>query len=104
MVRDITHFEDHIVEYLGHSPNNSRDLGSRYLHQNRPETHTFHLPRGECTITLEDVTIIFGLPTNGLSVSGFTDTSSSSLENEFMIQFATIPIAPDHKGSGVKLA
>ncbi|XP_057734762.1 serine/threonine-protein phosphatase 7 long form homolog [Arachis stenosperma] len=48
--------------------------------------------------------MIFGLPTDGLPVSGFTDSSSSSLENEFMIQFATVPTAADHKGSGVKLA
>ncbi|RYR15185.1 hypothetical protein Ahy_B04g071910 isoform A [Arachis hypogaea] len=48
--------------------------------------------------------MIFGLPTDGLPVSGFTDSSSSSLENEFMIQFATVPTATDHKRSGVKLA
>ncbi|QHO54895.1 uncharacterized protein DS421_3g60790 [Arachis hypogaea] len=143
MVRDITRPEDHIVEYLDRPPYNSRDLGSRYLHQDvydprveielrdsgfyhisqilgkltlhnalinalierwRPETHTFHLPYGECTITLEDVAMIFGLPTDGLPVSGLTDSSSSSLENEFMIQFVTVPTAADHKGSGVKLA
>ncbi|MBA0783783.1 hypothetical protein Gotri_001439 [Gossypium trilobum] len=28
----------------------------------RPETHTFHLPCGECTITLEDVALQLGLP------------------------------------------
>ncbi|KAL4307090.1 hypothetical protein AHAS_Ahas16G0243500 [Arachis hypogaea] len=70
----------------------------------RPKTHTFHLLHGECTITLEDVAMIFGLPTDGLPVSGFTDSSSSSLENEFIIQFATVPTAVDHKGSSVKLA
>nr|XP_025687274.1 uncharacterized protein LOC112789547 [Arachis hypogaea] len=36
----------------------------------RPETHTFHLPHGECTITLEDVAMIFGLRTHGLLVTG----------------------------------
>ncbi|RYR47381.1 hypothetical protein Ahy_A07g033311 [Arachis hypogaea] len=143
MVRDITRPKDHIVEYLDRPPYNSRDLGSRYLHQDvynprieielwdsefyhisqilgkltlhnalinalierwRPETHTFHLPHGECTITLENVAMIFGLLTDGLPVSGFTNSSSSSLKNEFMIQFATVPTAADHKGSGVKLA
>ncbi|KAK5775069.1 hypothetical protein PVK06_042936 [Gossypium arboreum] len=28
----------------------------------RPKTHTFHLPCGECTVTLEDITLHFGLP------------------------------------------
>ncbi|KAF1892329.1 hypothetical protein Lal_00010794 [Lupinus albus] len=31
----------------------------------RPETHTFHLPCDECTITLEDVSLQLGLNVNG---------------------------------------
>ncbi|MBA0858453.1 hypothetical protein Goshw_026375, partial [Gossypium schwendimanii] len=31
----------------------------------RPETHTFHLPCGECGITLEDVGLQLSLPING---------------------------------------
>ncbi|KAK6151727.1 hypothetical protein DH2020_014362 [Rehmannia glutinosa] len=34
----------------------------------RPETHTFHLPVGETTVTLQDVAIIWGLPVEGLPV------------------------------------
>ena len=28
----------------------------------RPETHTFHLPFGEMTVTLKDVSALWGLP------------------------------------------
>ncbi|KAK6128142.1 hypothetical protein DH2020_038111 [Rehmannia glutinosa] len=34
----------------------------------RPETHAFHLPVGEATLTLQDVAIIWGLPVEGLQV------------------------------------
>jgi hypothetical protein len=36
----------------------------------RPETHMFLLPCGEITVTLQDVTMILGLPINGAPVSG----------------------------------
>ena len=35
-----------------------------------PETHTFHLPNGEFTITLEDVSMLLGLPVDGKAVNG----------------------------------
>jgi hypothetical protein len=36
----------------------------------RPETHTFHLPCGEITVTLQDIAMILGLPIDGAPVSG----------------------------------
>ncbi|KAM7514214.1 hypothetical protein LguiA_003797 [Lonicera macranthoides] len=35
----------------------------------RQETHTFHLPVGECSITLQDVAVLLGLPIDGLAVT-----------------------------------
>ncbi|MFQ6658648.1 hypothetical protein Gotur_027810, partial [Gossypium turneri] len=42
----------------------------------RPETHTFHLPCGECTITLEDVHLQLGLPVDGHPVTGSAQSSN----------------------------
>ncbi|KAE8804840.1 Serine/threonine-protein phosphatase 7 [Hordeum vulgare] len=36
----------------------------------RPETHSFHLPLGEMTITLEDIAMITGLPIEGRALTG----------------------------------
>ncbi|XP_072071615.1 serine/threonine-protein phosphatase 7 long form homolog [Arachis hypogaea] len=47
----------------------------------RPETHTFHFPVGECAVTLEDVAVILGLPTNGLPV---TDKSGAAVHWKFL--------------------
>ena len=40
----------------------------------RQETHTFHLPVGEATVTLEDVAILWGLPIDGEPVIGRIDS------------------------------
>ena len=39
------------------------------------ETHTFHLPCGEMTITLEDVAMMLALPISGEPVMGSTASS-----------------------------
>ncbi|KAF1898215.1 hypothetical protein Lal_00032981 [Lupinus albus] len=39
----------------------------------RPKMHTFHLPIGECTVTLEDVAYQLGLPIDGDIVAGPTN-------------------------------
>ncbi|MBA0859241.1 hypothetical protein Goshw_004824 [Gossypium schwendimanii] len=37
--------------------------------------HTFHLPCGECTITLEYVNLQLGLPVEGYAVTGSIQSS-----------------------------
>ncbi|XP_057999078.1 serine/threonine-protein phosphatase 7 long form homolog [Hevea brasiliensis] len=47
-------------------------LISAFVERWRPETHTFMMPIGECTISLQDVGIITGLPIHGSAVTGMS--------------------------------
>ncbi|XP_015958593.1 serine/threonine-protein phosphatase 7 long form homolog [Arachis duranensis] len=68
-----------------------------------PDTHTFHLPIGECAVTFEDVAIILGLPTDSFLVTGMTMSSFETLEAECLHQFGVAPRKSDCKGSCIKL-
>ncbi|QHN82885.1 uncharacterized protein DS421_20g699710 [Arachis hypogaea] len=61
-----------------------------------PDTHTFHLPIGECVVTLEDVALILGLLMDGLPVTGMTMSSFEALEAECLHQFGVAPRAGVH--------
>ena len=54
----------------------SREIGhcliSALVERWQPKTHTFHLPHGEMSITLEDVEVIFKLPIDGEVLVGPT--------------------------------
>ena len=45
----------------------------------RPETHTFHLPIGEMTVTLQDVAMILGLRIHGPPITNICDLDLSLL-------------------------
>ena len=49
------------------------NLITTFFEQWQPETHTFHLPHGETTITLQDVEVLLGIPLDGETIVGTTD-------------------------------
>ncbi|MFQ6636741.1 hypothetical protein Gotur_013905, partial [Gossypium turneri] len=50
------------VDNIGRGCKLDPKLISTFVERWRPETHTFYLPCGECTITLEDVQLQLRLP------------------------------------------
>jgi len=62
-----TSFAD--VAKLQHFKTN-RHLVTALVERWRLKTHTFHLPVGECTITLEDVTLQLGIRVDNRPVTG----------------------------------
>ncbi|XP_028186517.1 protein MAIN-LIKE 2-like [Glycine soja] len=66
----------------------------------RHETHTFHLPWGECTITLEDVALQLGIRVDGRVVVGPSFLHWDELCHELLAEFS-----PENarKGAALKL-
>ena len=60
-----------------------RDLIGAAVERFRRETHSFHTPVGEISITLQDVSILWGLPINGQPITGHSDENWSSEVVEF---------------------
>ncbi|XP_058785450.1 protein MAIN-LIKE 2-like [Vicia villosa] len=68
----------------------------------RPETHTFHLPIGECTVTLEDVYMLLGLPIDGKAVNGSVQHANSLCER-VLGRDLVVP-TQGSRGQGISLA
>uniref|UniRef100_K3YCS2 SWIM-type domain-containing protein n=1 Tax=Setaria italica TaxID=4555 RepID=K3YCS2_SETIT len=63
-------FLDIAVQVVGGLPPMDGPLLTAMVDRWRPETHTFHLPFGEMTITMQDAAMILGLPLEGQPVTG----------------------------------
>ena len=62
-----------------------RSLLTALVERWRPETHTFHFPCGEMTLTLQDVAYLLGLPIAGQAVGprAVPQTWKDDLEGRF---------------------
>ena len=65
----------------------------------RPETHTFHLPCGEMTVTLQDMVMILGLPCEGNAATGVIDSAAWPGMVEAMLG-----IAPPARAAGDRIS
>ncbi|CAL9019397.1 unnamed protein product [Prunus brigantina] len=53
---------------------------STFVERWHPETNTFHMPFGEMTITLDDVSSILGIPVSGVAVAPLGDDDDTNFE------------------------
>jgi hypothetical protein len=64
-------------------------LIAAFMDRWRPETHTFHFPIGEMTLSLEDAAMLGGLPCAGQAM-GPIDILAT-WRADFLARFANVP-------------
>jgi hypothetical protein len=64
-------------------------LIAAFMDQWRPERHTFHFPVSEMTLSLEDATMLGGLPCAGQAM-GLIDIPAT-WHTDFLARFANVP-------------
>ncbi|KAH9609414.1 hypothetical protein KSS87_008563 [Heliosperma pusillum] len=77
------------------------DLITTLVERWREETHTFHFPIGEVTVTLQDVNVLFGLRVVGKPVTGKGDYYWPALCEQLL---ELRPDSQELKGLGLKLS
>ncbi|CAN1160098.1 Protein MAIN-LIKE 2, partial [Linum perenne] len=78
------------------------ELVTALIERWRPETNTFHLIQGEATITLEDVEVLTGIPTDGVPVTVAVDRRPPSVICEELL--GVQPPAGSFTGQSVKIS
>ena len=74
------------IRVSSHGPSIKFDhaLITTFVKQWYPKTHSFHLPHGVMTITLQDVEVIMGMPIEGEAMVGSNERTWKTVYTEML--------------------